>query len=57
MEAQHELLDALRTLLRHVEGINHAFYVEGKPKALRAAMEGQRELLQQARATIAKATA
>ena len=57
METQHELLDALRTLLRHVEGINHAFYVEGKPKALRAAMEGQRELLQQARAAIAKATA
>ena len=48
-----EVLEALKALLAHSEKVNTAFYGRGTAKAMREAMEGQRELLQQARAAIA----
>lgn len=54
--AAPELLAALQNLLAHSSNVNTAFYGIGKPKAVKAAMEGQRELLQAAREAIAKAT-
>jgi hypothetical protein len=55
--AAPDLLQALTTLLAHSANVNTAFYGSGKPKDVRAAMDGQKPLLQQARAAIAKATA
>lgn len=51
------LLKALKALLEHSCEVNTAFYGKGTSKALRAAMEGQRELLQQARAAISETIA
>lgn len=53
--AAPDLLAALDGLTRHSENINRAFYVEGTAKAMRPAMQGQKELLQAARAAIARA--
>lgn len=53
--AAPDLATELAALVAHVEGINRAFFVEGTPKALKAAMADQRERLQAARAAIAKA--
>ena len=54
--AAPKLLQALKELLAHSSGVNTAFCGVGKPKAVREAMEGQRELLIQARAALAEAT-
>lgn len=54
--AAPKLLEALNALLKHSEKVNYAFYVEGKAKAMQAAMQGQKELLQAARAAIGEAT-
>lgn len=53
--AAPELLEALNGLLAHSESVNRAFFVDGTAKAMRAAMTGQKDLLNQARAAIAKA--
>lgn len=50
-----ELVASLTSLLKHSEGTNHAFFVAGKRSALQTAFAGQKELLQQARAALAKA--
>ena len=46
------LLEALQALVTQNENINAAFYGSGTRTAMRAAMEGQKELLQNARAAI-----
>lgn len=53
--AAPELLEALKDLLKHSEKVNYAYYVENRSKALMTAMQGQKELLQNARTAIAKA--
>lgn len=53
--AAPDLLAALKGLLESAERTNKAFYVDGKAAALRTAFTGQRELMQAARAAIAKA--
>lgn len=55
ISAAPDLLAALAALVKYGEAINHAFYGVGSAKAMKAAMEGQRELLEAARAAIAKA--
>lgn len=54
--AAPELLEALTALLDSGQRTNAAFYGAGTRKALAAAFDGQKALLQQARAAIAKAT-
>jgi hypothetical protein len=53
--AAPELLAALEAMLKHAEGTNTAFYGTGTTKALRAAFLGQKEIMQAARAALAKA--
>lgn len=55
-EAAPDLLEALKALVAHGSAVNTAFYVDGTSKAMKAAMQGQKELLQAARAAISKAT-
>ena len=54
--AAPELLEALAALTQHSANVNTAFFVKGKPSDVRAAMAGQKQLLDAARAAIAKAT-
>ena len=51
-----KLLSTLAALLKHSEGTNLAFYGKGTAKAMKEAMNGQKELLQAARAAIADAS-
>lgn len=53
--AAPDLLTTIEGLLAHCAGTNAAFYGSGKSKDLRAAFTGQKELMQAARAAIAKA--
>ena len=55
MAAAPELLATLETLLENAEQTNTAFYVNGTTKALRAAFQGQKDKIREARAAIAKA--
>lgn len=48
-----DIVSALRALVAHSANVNRAFYVEGTGKAMKAAMVGQRELLDAARAALA----
>ena len=54
--AAPEMLAALKALTEHSSGTNTAFFVKGTSKAMHAAMQGQKALLDAARAAIAKAT-
>jgi hypothetical protein len=50
-----DVVEAPQALLLHSEGVNLAFYGKGTSKALKTAMEGQKELLQKARVALAAA--
>jgi hypothetical protein len=47
------LIQAAADLQKHCEGVNNAFYVVGKHKAMLAAMNGQKERLQAIRTALA----
>jgi hypothetical protein len=54
LAAAPELAEAVRRLVAHAEGTNMAFYAEGTARALKAAFTGQKEILSDARALLAK---
>ena len=49
------LVEALEALTEHSSGTNTAFFVKGTVKAMHAAMQGQKMLLDSARAALAQA--
>ena len=49
------LVEALEALTEHSSGTNTAFFVKGTSKAMHAAMQGQKALLDAARAALAQA--